>query len=221
MMNSEGKTNHTRRNSMPALQFGNIPAKQLRAGDALESGPTVEAVKLGTKYARVTTTSGRTLSFDLDADVLAGRMVPTEEEKAAQKAEMVAEAVRKAMQLLRSAAETHPMEAFQKRMAAYGPRPCQALGWHLDTLLLDSALFEFAGEALAHTEEKPDAEALLLIVQEAEKQVRRGATEFGSRSTSWASNAVEDAKRAAVARWLDNWEVKWAVAHLTEREVVA
>lgn len=204
---------------MPALQQIAVTPTSFRSGDHVTYDGEVrivEEVKIGRSRATVKDTSGRTFYVPLDAgDISIQRLLPTEAEKAQAKAERLEEGLETVLKNLRQAAETDPVAVFAEKMATYSD-PLQGLSWYADDLFLSAAHHKFAAKvvAVADRQEWSSRQTVGWAIQEAEKEIRQNARHFGSRSTSWASNAAEDAQRAAAATWLESFEVTWVSSML-------
>lgn len=211
-------------------------ASQIRKGDILQQVNTkswentevhVAGTKAGTTRLTILDPTGAPLTWVyLSEPVTVLRSVETEEEKAAALAARIQEEAEKIVESLQQMAASDPMADFAMQAVA-GPEHAtwqlkRTLEQYTDQLFISTCLKELAEQALhVAAEREADArETVAIAVGMAREGLTQGLDRFGSRSTSHFSNLLEDAQRAARARWLDSFEVRYYLAKV-EREVVA
>lgn len=211
---------------------------QLRTGDILRQvDPTtfesietpVYGTKAGTSRVYLLDENGEKTStwLYLSQPVTVLRSQKTEAEKAAELADRIQDEANAIVLSLQVMAATDPMAVFAKHAATEDPEHAtwqlkRTLESYTDELFIGTCLKEFAQKALAVAahEEANARRTVEIAVGMAREDMLRGLDRFGSRSTSHFSNLLEDAERAARARWLDAFDVRYYLAKV-EREVVA
>lgn len=212
---------------MPSLTDIDTIGQDIRKGDLLlHNGNWVDVieVKRGSKNAAVTynllTTAGqrsnKTTHIPLTEDRRVRREVETAEEKAAKANEMNERFVQDGVETICSWAEIDITAQTAELLGKYGTQVDRALEWYgaeVVALAVKKEYGTYAVNAMTRTEDPLVGGEMLVFF---EQLVTRNAMELAkratSRSTSQWSNLVEDSKREALFKCLDDWSIRSGIA---------